>query len=286
MRKTRKSESGVVLVSVLVILAIASTLVFLMLSSQEISLGQARKMSSISAADALARGAETTAITALRRDMENSPEADHYGEDWTSVVQEEVDLGIGRFSVAILDSQSKLDLNNLRTGGLQEAQVFLRLFTALDLPPALAQRIAAELARKPDTASLEELDSLDAPTRLVLKPYVDILPRTSKLNLNTAPRELLLVVFNNPSAASRLASLRERQGFLLSDDLGRVGAVQPPGTGFTSQVYDVVVSVEVDGIDMRLESRLLRDPRSGVVVTSRKYGFDGPDAPPDPAAEY
>ena len=55
---TRDRDAGVVLINVLVILSIASIVVFLMLTSQDVSLRRAQSMAAATTADALARGAE------------------------------------------------------------------------------------------------------------------------------------------------------------------------------------------------------------------------------------
>ncbi|MGR3468928.1 MAG: hypothetical protein ACU0CI_13730, partial [Shimia sp.] len=77
---------------------------------------------------------------------------------------------------------------------------------------------------------------------------------------------------NNRSATTRLLGLRDRAGVLTPEDFTRVGVLIPPGAGLTSSVFDATVLAEVDGVAVRLESRILRDAQGEVGVIRRRYG--------------
>ncbi len=272
---TRDTEGGVVLINVLVILSIASIIVFLMLSSQETSLRRAQTMAAATAADALARGAEASVVTALRQDMVNAPESDHYAEPWAQVAQQEASLTLGSFSVSIRDAQSKLNLTRLAGGAPTEVQAMLQLLAELDIDRAEGARIAAEIVSRPGLKDVSDLQSVTPATIATLSPYVDFLPATATLNLNTADPLLLTVVLNNRSAALRLERVRDAGGMLTQEDLDRVGAVRPTLAGFTSQIFDVEIRAQVDDIALQLVSRITRSENfSGrtVAVTRRAYG--------------
>ncbi len=281
----RDDEAGVVLINVLVILSIASIVVFLMLSSQEVALQRAQSMSSATAADALARAAETSAITALRRDMENSPDTDNYTEAWAQVAQQQADLATGRFSVTIRDAQAKLNLTRLAGGAQAEVQALIRLLAALEIDRADGARMAAEIAGRPGLKNLSDLRSVSPQTITRLSPFVDFLPALAMLNLNTADPLLLTAVLNNRSAALRLERQRSTAGLLTPDDVTRVGAVLPSFAGFTSQNFDVESVAEVGGISLRLTSRISRRKTfagRSVVVSRRAYGVPMNAVPPLP----
>tara|TARA_R110002074_G_scaffold9488_2_gene37420 strand:+ start:582 stop:1439 length:858 start_codon:yes stop_codon:yes gene_type:complete len=271
----RQRDAGVVLINVLVILSIASIVVFLMLTSQDVSLRRAQSMAAATAADALARGAEASAVTALRRDMINAPDTDNYAEPWAQVAQQEAGLSTGRFSVRIHDAQAKLNLTRLAGGAQVEVEALLRVLAELEISRADGIRIAAEIAGRPGLKNLSELRSISAETINALSPFVDFLPATATLNLNTAAPLLLRAVLNNRSAALRLESMRGSAGLLTPKDLERVGAVQPALTGFTSQNFDIDILAEVDDIVVNLHSRIARQESfagQSVVVTRRAYG--------------
>jgi|GEM_PF-1301635 len=271
----RQRDAGVVLINVLVILSIASIVVFLMLTSQDVSLRRAQSMAAATAADALARGAEASAVTALRRDMINAPDTDNYAEPWAQVAQQEAGLSTGRFSVRIRDAQAKLNLTRLAGGAQVEVEALLRVLAELEISRADGVRIAAEIAGRPGLKNLSDLRSISAETINALSPFVDFLPATATLNLNTAAPLLLRAVLNNRSAALRLESMRGSAGLLTPKDLERVGAVQPALTGFTSQNFDIDILAEVDDIVVNLHSRIARQESfagQSVVVTRRAYG--------------
>lgn len=271
----RDRDAGVVLINVLVILSTASIVVFLMLTSQEISLRRAQSMAAATAADALARGAEASAVTALRRDMVTAPDTDNYTEAWAQVAQQEAGLLTGRFSVAIRDAQAKMNLTRLAGGAQAEVQALLRILDELEISRVDGARIAAEIASRPGLKNLSDLRGISPETINALSPYVDFLPATATLNLNTAAPLLLRAVLNNRSAALRLESRRTGAGVLTPQDLERVGAVRPALAGFTSQNFDIDILAEVDGITVNLRSRIVRmESFAGrsVVVTRRAFG--------------
>ncbi|HDZ83130.1 MAG TPA: hypothetical protein ENH56_18110 [Roseobacter sp.] len=271
----RDCDGGVVLINVLVILSIASIVVFLMLTSQDVSLRRAQSMAAATAADALARGAEASAVTALRRDMINAPDTDNYAEPWAQVAQQEAGLSTGRFSVTIRDAQAKLNLTRLAGGAQVEVEALLRVLAELEISRADGARIATEIAGRPGLKNLSDLRSISPETVNALSPYVDFLPATATINLNTAAPLLLRAVLNNGSAALRLESMRKSAGLLTPQDLDRVGAVQPALAGFTSQNFDIDIFAEVDDITVNLHSRIARlESFAGrsVVVTRRAYG--------------
>ena len=271
----RDRDAGVVLINVLVILSIASIVVFLMLTSQDVSLRRAQSMAAATAADALARGAEASAVTALRRDMVNAPDTDNYTEAWALVAQQEAGVSTGRFSVTIRDAQAKLNLTRLAGGAQVEVEALLRVLAELEISRADGARIAAEIAGRPGLKNLSDLRSISPETISTVSPFVDFLPATATLNLNTAAPLLLRAVLNNRSAALRLESRRTGVGLLTPQDLDRVGAVRPALAGFTSQNFDIDILAEVDGIAVNLRSRIARRENfagRSVFVTRRAYG--------------
>ena len=291
---TRQDESGVVLVNVLVVLALAAAMVTLMLTSQEEGLDAARRASAASQAEALAMGAEASVAAALARDKLEAPEADHLAEPWAAVAQAPVTLATGRFAVTVADAQGRYDLNRLGPSRLGELQVVARLLAALDLPAEIGPRIAARIARDGPLGDLSDLGALglDATTVEALRPHVDALPPEDglavllstnagrTLNLNSASPLLLSVVLGNEAAARRLTGIRDRQGSLTPADLARAGIVAPPGVGFTSDVFDVAASAETDGMRVELRSRLVRTGSEGAVnVASRRFGPAWADRP-------
>lgn len=268
-------DGGVILVNVLVTLALGAALVVLMLTSQDNMLDRARRVAALAQAQALALGAESSVVIALRRDMAEAPEADHYAEVWAQVQQEQVELGTGRFSVSVQDAQAGLDLNGLVAGGLAPQQTLALLVAALDLPPETAPRIAAAMIRDGRLARISQLTGLDTTTRSALAPYISFLPDGGDVNLNTADTIVIGAVLRNRTAAARLVALRDRNGFVTPDDLRSLGIIATGGAGFRSDVFDVTVTAQVDDVTLMLTSRILRLHGMGLTdvrVIARQFG--------------
>ncbi|OWU84698.1 hypothetical protein ATO6_10120 [Oceanicola sp. 22II-s10i] len=268
-RTKRDGESGVVLINVLVIIALASTVVYLMLSRQEVSLDRVARMAEAAETQQLALGAEASVIDALYRDLQTAPDTDHFREPWAAVIQDEVQLPTGRFSVRVEDVQAKYDVNLLGSPGIGSVEMMGRLLAALDQPPDLARRMAAVVRRAGPLADLSDLAAFGIPdaTIVALEPYVTALPTPGTVNLNTVSPLLLETMLRNRSIALRLISTRDRTGQITRDDITGAGGIRPENSGFTSGVFDVFVTADVGGASMTLQTRLLRtDPLNGLSV--------------------
>ena len=271
-----KDDGGVILVNVLVALAIGSAITVLMITSQDALLDRTARAAAAVQAEALATGAETAVLVALRRDMNAAPETDHFGENWAQSAQQDVVLATGKFSVTILDAQGRFNLNGLATAGLLQPQIFSRLSHDLGVSEAASTTIISHLRARGPISGFGEIAGLDATAIATLLPHVSFLPVDADVNLNTADVIVMGAVLGNPAAARQLVKTRERNGFLTQGDLTDAGVLAASGAGFTSQVFDVTALAEVDKVTVALRSRILRRTDVGVteaVVIDRKFGL-------------
>ncbi|SFD70638.1 general secretion pathway protein K [Sulfitobacter brevis] len=276
MSRNSPRDAGVILVNVLVALALGAAIIVLMFTSQENLMDRTRRAAAATQAEALALGAEASMVAALRRDMEQAPDIDHYAENWALAAQEEVVLATGRFSITVMDVRGRLDLNALSLGGLAQQLVFARLTTSLGLPDRVATTVTDALVRGGPVRSLSDIAGLDPAERAKLDPYVSLLATRGALNVNTAEQTVLAAVLGSASSARQLIKLRERKGFLTKSDLAEAGVILLGGVGFTSDAFDIISRAEVDGTTVTLNSRLLRQTGLGVrevLVTGRWYGM-------------
>jgi len=180
-------------------------------------------------------------------------------------------------SGSIEDAQSRLNLRGLvdDAGKIDAVQLaaLTRLVALAGAPADAAQRIAkvlADSAPNNDTqpaggkplrpTRLDELRwlGIDAATLARLEPFVDLLPRPTPVNLNTAPREVLVavVVGLDLGAAERLVKQREREPL---QTLPAAEAQMPPGTKLDGQRVSVTSQhFRVSG-RLRLEERVLEE---------------------------
>ncbi|QUJ76775.1 general secretion pathway protein GspK [Sulfitobacter albidus] len=263
----RSEDSGVVLVNVLVVLAIAGGLMVLLITGQERALDRIADAADVAVAEQIALGAESSVIDALRRDLDTAPEADHLNEPWAlGVIQREARLPTGRFSVAIEDLQAKFDINQLADLSAGTQAFGTRLMVALDQPPQTVNQIIRILQAAGPVAALEDLTDygVSAETVAALGPYATALPVPGTVNLNSVDPFLLSVMMQNTGQTTQLLRMRDARGELTREMLQRVGALRPQNSGFTSNVYRVDILAEAGRARVVLETTLARRNAAGV----------------------
>jgi len=275
--KTRQTEAGIILVNVLLVIALASSILFVMIRTMEQDLSKVQLMSFAAQARALALAGEASARVVLRRDKKEAPQSDHFKEPWAQIQQQEIKLPQGRFSLVVEDVQGRFNINNLASGQLQYFQAFKRLLEHLELQSSIAKLITVDLVRNGPLSNLSQLKrmGLDRVTLEKLTPFIAVLPTLTKININTAPAKLLGAMINNTTTAQLLVNLRDRQGFLDRKDLQRSGVILPVTAGFVSDHFEVTTKVKVGDFNYSLISLLQRKSRFGAVsvnVLQRQLG--------------
>ena len=280
MSMPRPPEAGVILINVLVILALMASVVFAMVSLSDISITRSQLYSEAAQGLELIAAGESSAISALRQDLVESPDNDNLLESWAQIQQDEVAIEAGRFTLSIADAQAKLNLNSLSGTGASGMQMLREVLAILDLPHDVALRIAARLAQKTPLDRLEELETaagLTAAEIARLSDLVTVLPGRTDININTAADELLAVLANNPVQARNLTGIRNRQGFLSRQDIVAAGMILPPGVGFSSRFFTVSVDVVIGGTHQSqvslLQRHIDRNGRAVVSVVGRQTGY-------------
>jgi general secretion pathway protein K len=193
----------------------------------------------------------------LREDA-RSGGADHLGEPWAVPLAEarlstflaadkanSAEASLQAFlSGSIEDAQARYNLRNLVVEGKlvpAELQSLQRVFAAAGLGAAQADRLANALLTAWVTSDAQAAEAAIPPTRLsdlvwlgldeasvaALDGWVELLPRPTPLNLNTASANLIAAVLGLDSgSAQRLVAKRERKPF---ENLEAVRPELPPG---------------------------------------------------------
>jgi general secretion pathway protein K len=211
--------------------------------------------------------------------------ADHLGEPWavglqesrlssflatdqnkTALSEQEADAELF-LSGQIVDMQSRLNINNLVENGKisdPDLRSFAKLFELLDLDQIelmrMVENLRAALDNNPESPSanlapllplrVEQLGWLGlSPTSLArLRPFIALLPgpERTKVNLNTAPAEVLYASFPTLEldGARRLVAQRERQHFRSSSEAAQVvpsiaTELSPAAHGIASQFFEI-----------------------------------------------
>ena len=278
---SRQSDSGVVLINVLVVLALASAVLVGMIRVSDLAIARSSTFLDAARAEALIAGGEASAMASLRRDMVLSPEADHLEEDWAKVSQDEVAVEGGTFRLTLTDAQARFNLNALRGQGGIAPQILGRIAARIGLPPDTADRIVARVRQDKSVNNLHDLRQagLGSEQITALAALVTLLPVEADVNINTAPDELIFALADNPVQARGLVALRRLKGRLTAGDLAAVQLVLLPGIGYASRLFEVRVTARIGAVARSGGSLLLR--RIGatgapeVVAIRRWRGADG-----------
>jgi general secretion pathway protein K len=251
--RRRRAQAGAALLVAMILVTVVSTLAAGMVWQQwrAVEIEAAERSRTQSAW--ILNGALDWARLILREDGRTG-QVDHLGEPWAVPLaearlstflaaerSENADDGPEAFlSGDIADAQSRYNLRKLITveGKVDPAQlaVLQRLMASAALSTGLANQLATglqqALAQPPDAQaplmprSIEQLGwlGLDEAARAKLAPWIVLLPdQGPKLNLNTAPREVLAAVIGvDVASAQRLVIAREQRPFNTVNDASQL----------------------------------------------------------------
>ncbi|WP_072297813.1 general secretion pathway protein GspK [Paracoccus sp. SM22M-07] len=278
----RGPQDGVVLINVLVMLALASSVLYATISLSDLSIARSQRFSEAGQAQALIAAGEASLIAALTRDMAEAPQTDNLSEPWAQIAQEPIAIAQGSFALAIQDAQSRINLNSNAIRGALGAQVLDRVGRALTLPPDVAARIIARLAQQQPLDRLEDLiiqAGLTAQEVDQLSEFLTVLPSSTDVNLNTASPGVIGALAETPDQATSLVAIRDRNGLLTAEDVADAQQVLLPGTGFTSSWFRVTATVQVGRTVQQSIALIQRaaepDERPAVAVVARETPFRG-----------
>jgi general secretion pathway protein K len=273
--KRRDDETGMILVNVLMFVAIASGIVLLLISREELALDRGLRMREAARALAVVRGGELSALVALRRDAEVAPDVDHVGEPWAKLSEAGAPIEGGTFDLAIADAEGRFNLNSLRSGEAASTVLFQTIGHEAGLTPE--QIVAAieyvRLSGPVTDIRPLRLAGIDPKVVAQLERLVTALPGTTALNLNAADEEMLRILFQDPLVAARLAAVRKRQNYLTLKDLSDQNVTMPWGASFRSNSFWVRTRATIGGTSQQIATLIQRkrlpDGRIEVVPVER-----------------
>lgn len=207
--KTYKSaQSGLALISVLLIFAIVAVLAGAMIERQSLDIQRSGNLLALQQARAYSSGIEYAVRSGLHLDHESNPDIDHPLEEWAK--PRTYPLQPGTAEIQIFDAQSRFNLNGLHKSASNSAaqlQRFKNLLSELGLETAIADstqkfmdedsmvdddylsaeipyRASYNLFKHPSELLL--VQDVDAGVYRQLTPYITALPVSATLNINTA----------------------------------------------------------------------------------------------------
>ncbi len=223
----RARQRGVAVITAMLVVTIATVLAVQLVWETSLDLRRTEDMVRWDQAQQYAFGAESWAADILRKDLEDDggEPIDHLDENWALQIPA-LSIEGGLMEGRLEDMQGRFNLNNLvNARGEKEEKAlthFRRLLEVLDIPPDASARVAAGCVDWIDRDTVAEFDGAEDDTYTSrspahraanfwftseselltiegmtpeiyarLSPYVAALPPGTKINLNTAPLEVL-----------------------------------------------------------------------------------------------
>jgi general secretion pathway protein K len=296
--RSRRQQRGVALITAVLVVAIGTMIAVNLMWEGTLDLRRAE--SSLAADQGLlyVQGAEAWAADILRQDLVDSPESDHLGELW-AVELAPLPVEGGTIVGRLEDLQGRFNLNNLIAADGMEDQLarrqLERLLNALEIDPALAGAVVDWL--DPDTelrfptggedvvytshdppyrtansmitstTELMAIAGFDREMYLRLAPYIAVLPRGTKLNVNTASDVVLASLSDDLDLSTATALVEERANAEFLDiDATFEGLVDPDTLqeiDGVSEHFLLTATVTLGSNQLTMRSVLQRD-RSGI----------------------
>ena len=294
-------QSGVALITVLLVVVIATVLATAMVREQRLSIYSARNFFDQSQAKHYATGGEELARQILYEDYQQGGNRDHLSEGWANP-QLFYEFEDGDVYIKIIDLQSRININALLADGDLGAQTQARmetLFNQLGVDPAYVSRIrdwidqdqsVGQLGaedyeylglRRPyrsgnqpmiELSELRSVFEVDREIYATLAPHLTALPAmNTALNVNTASAGVLQSVSSQMTFenADALAQVRNEQDgfqsvteFLQAPELTGMG-VSEAGLGVQSVFFEIQIRARYQERLAYLTSVIQRDPASG-----------------------
>ncbi len=224
-----REQGGAAILLAMIAMFVCAALAATMIAQLGRSIDSASGQQDLAQARILARGAVDWARNILADDKIRTA-VDHTGQPWAVRVPP-TPVENGEVSGEIQCWSGRFNLNNIAPDGEPDPmaiEAFVRLLQSVDVSPAESARLADTLTRRlslmttPSSApfggplldprELSTLPGFDDTLLDSLQPLVAALPAPSKINLNTAPAEVLMAITTGLDrvSASTLVAERER----------------------------------------------------------------------------
>lgn len=260
-------QRGVALISVLLVLSLALLLVGGLLRSHRLLLhSSAQQLQQVQLRQLGLAGEDWARVVLENSGITPSGPVD-LSQDWARLGPV-LEVDGAELHIDIEDLSGRLNLNALLALG-QIDQVTLgrwaRLLALLDLPPLSLPQVGPVQ----ELSQLRLLPGIDGQTLRRLEPWVVLLPKDARLNINTAPQRVLMTLDGMEAGVAqalvnqrRNAPYASAQAFTNDPLLSGMG-LNSHGLGVGSRWFRIAVSVTHAGSRLRLASDVERDSVSG-----------------------
>jgi len=299
-------EKGVALITVMLILALATILAVSMLSRQQLDIHRSANVFNFEQAYQYVLGSESWAKQILKRDRKDN-ETDSFNDDWATVLPT-LPIEGGHMSGQIEDLQARFNINNLVLDGKPQRLYidrFKRLLRHLELNEDMAAVIVDWLDTNEETGfsgaedneylnlspayrtanqSMSDVSELllvkgvDFESYEKLRPFVCVLKSNVAINVNTASAEVLSSVVKNLNLedASQLIEDRKKETYekledFLQHPLLKQKEIKSEGLSVSSNYFQLNSTAQIERISVEYTTTLYRE-NDDVMILKRSRG--------------
>ena len=265
----RHAQQGVALITVLLVMSLALLITAGMLRSQRLSLhSNAQQIHQLQLRQ-LGFAGEAWGRERLRTLLPDPASPVAVGQAWA---QGKPGLNVegGRIEVEIEDLSGRFNVTSLLTKGPPDeasARRWLRLQKRLKVP--VIEATAFQGLSLNDISQLRQVPGVDAQWLLRMQPWIALLEKGARLNVNTASAtQLSSLTGITPGLARRLVAERPAHGYASVEDFTFTPAlrglgIQATGLGIDSHRFRITTHVRLGQSRLRLESDVARNLTTG-----------------------
>ena len=303
----RYKQKGVALITVMLILALATILAVSMSSRQQLDIHRTANIINFEQAYQYVLGAESWTKQILKRDLEDN-KTDSLDDDWAKALPP-LPIEGGQMTGQVEDLQARFNLNNLVKDGKPNKlyiERFKRLLRNIELNEDIAVVIvdwvdtndetgfsgaedneylnstpAYRTANQPmdDMSELLLLKGVDFEAYEKLRPFVCVLKSETAINVNTASAEVLSSIVKDikPEDAISLVEERSKEAYKKIEDfyehpILKSTKVKREGLSVSSQYFQLNSTAQIERISLEYTTILRRDSVGNVVILKRSRG--------------
>ena len=303
----KHKENGVALITVMLILALATILAVSMTSRQQLSIHRSANVFNFEQSYQYILGAEAWAKQILKRDLDDN-KTDTLNDDWATILPP-LPIEGGKMSGQLEDLQARFNLNNLVQHGKPQKiyeERFKNLLRNLELnedlvavvvdwldPNEQVGFLGAEdneyLNLSPayrtanqsmgDVSELLLLKGMDIESYEKLRPFVCVLQSETDINVNTASAEVLSSIIKDITLddANDIIKDRNKKTFEKVEDfiqhpLLKQKKIKNEGLSVSSRYFQLNSTAELERISVEYVSVIRRDSDGSALVLNRSRG--------------
>ena len=303
----KNKEKGVALITVMLILALATILAVSMSSRQQLDIHRSANIINFEQSYQYILGAETWAEQFLQRDLSDN-KTDSFNDDWATILPP-LPIEGGSMSGQVEDLQARFNINNLvQNGKSQKIYVdrFKQLLRNLELNEDLASIIVdwldpneqvgflgaednvylnlspayrASNQAMGDVSELLLLKGMDVESYEKLRPFVCVLKSETNINVNTASAEVLSSIVKDMSVEDAKELIKERNKDIfekvedfIQHPLLKQKKIKNEGLSVTSNYFQLNSAAQIERISVEYVSIIHRESDGSTSVIKRHRG--------------